>query len=459
MTGAGSRKRTSQACLPCGKRKTRCDGATPVCRQCQVSGRQCDYGFTKRNKIQKRNTVHRPHAGDSTFGEPEPVVDSTVLQELPAQPPLEQSHHTNVTPGVQPNINDASDGSPWSHRHRAQTYLPTQGTHTAPTGDGLVVAGDVSRRLLNAYFSSIHPVWPIIYKPLYDSANSESLSTLLPQPVLYAIYSIAACLKLDCEGSHTSTGREVPPPSLLFEAALLSIQRNGNTGTATHPTNSHPLHLLRPSVENCQALTLLALQQHGCAEPSNAFMLCSLASAMAIELDLHKAKGVDADPTFIQITSRLWWNLFVLDKMIACELGKPVSLRSEDTNAQFPAIDESDEYQLLQFRLHDTGLTTTTKSHTLSGFHATIKIAKLMEKVARQIYSRQSRETMRENLQAAEQVRMRLWQELKDFDATLAMSTGGVKMDVLGMKAIPPSLVVTTVVGPEFCSGVCWFAL
>lgn len=305
---------------------------------------------------------------------------------------------------------------------------------------------DVSNRLLHAYFSFIHPVWPIIYKPLYDAAGSESISTLLPQPVLYAIYSIAACLTLDTEGSRC----EVPHPSLFFEAALLSIQRNGNSGTAIRPIHFHPLHLLRPSVENCQALTLLALQQHGCAEPSNAFMLCSLASAMAIELDLHKAKGVDADPTSAQIASRLWWNLFVLDKMIACELGKPVTLRSEDSNAPFPAIAESDEYQLLQFRLHDIGLTTTTKSYTLSGFHATIKITKIMEKVARQIYSRESRETIRENLPAAEQLRMRLWQELKDYYASLAVCSGnGVEMDVLGRKAIPPSLVTNAVVSPR----------
>ena len=311
---------------------------------------------------------------------------------------------------------------------------------------------EVSNRLLHSYFTFVHPVWPIIYKPLYDSADSESLSTVLPHSVLYAIYSIAACWTFGNEALQAPlSSREVPPPSLFFEAALLSIQRNGNGGTASRSNNFHPLHLLRPSVENCQALTLLALQQHGCAEPSNAFMLCSLASAMAIQLDLHKAKAVNADPTFVQIASRLWWNIFVLDKMIACELGKPVSLRSEDSNTQFPSITESDEYQLLSFGLHDSMTTKTTKSYTLSGFHATIKITKIMEKVARQIYSRESRETIAKNWAAAEQLRMSLWVELKDYYASLSVSSStGPNMDLLGDEAVPPSLVTNAVV--SFCT-------
>jgi hypothetical protein len=346
-------------------------------------------------------------------------------------------------PALRGNTSDAPGGSPWSHN------LPSKQVSGTSTGDQVVVAREVSNRLFDAYFSFIHPVWPIIYKPLFDRADCESLPTSLPQPVVYAIYSIAACLKQDIESSRTPSEYAVPPPSLFFEAALLSIQRNATGGNPTRPNDFHPLHLLRPSVENCQALTILALQQHGYAERSNAFMLCSLASAMAIELDLHKSKSADEDPVFAQIASRIWWNLFVLDKMIACELGRPVSLRSEDSNTPFPSTTESDEYQLLQFRLPDTTSTTTIKSYALSGFHATIKLTKIMEKVARQIYSVESRDAVRSNLPAAEQLRMSLWQELKDYYASLTASLCGLSMDVLSRKAVPPSLVTNTVVSPQ----------
>lgn len=341
---------------------------------------------------------------------------------------------------LQSNHNSVSDGTP--RLISAVSLTPPQ-IPPAPPGDEVVVSWEASKQLLTTYFAFIHPVWPIIYKPMYDCADYRSTSQSLPQPVIYAIYSIAACLKPGTTGSSSSAGHEVVEPSVLYEAALLSIQREAQTGIADRPYSFSPLHLLRPSIGSCQALTILALQQHGCAEPSNAFMLCSLASAMAIELELHKAANPDADPTYVQVASRLWWNLFVLDKMIACELGRPVSLRSEDSNVPFPSTAESDEYQLLQIPLSKTGLTATIKSYTISGFHATIEITKLMEKVARQIYSIESREILRNDLQSAERVRMKLWQELKDYYAILERDNCGLRAEELGTKVLPRPLLQT----------------
>lgn len=135
-------------------------------------------------------------------------------------------------------------------------------------------------------------------------------------------------------------------------------------------------------------------------------MLCNLASGIAIELDLHVAKSADGDPILAQISSRIWWNLFVLNKMIAYELGGPVSQRSEDSNAPYLSTTELAEYQLPQFRLPDTTSSITTKSYTLSGFHATINLTKIMEKVTRQLYSVESWTAVRANLLAADQLRM-----------------------------------------------------
>jgi len=247
----------------------------------------------------------------------------------------------------------------------------------ASTTNHLVVAQDVSNQPVDVYFSSIHPVWPIIYKPLFDRADHESLAKSLSQPVVYAIYAIAACLKPDIE---------IPPPSLFFEAALLSIQRTGTEARLWDRTNSilstYYDHLSRTA----RHLQILALQQHEYAERSNAFMLCSLASAIVIELGLQVARSPNQDPIAVQVSSRIWWNLFVLEKVIACKLGRPMSLRSEDSNTPFPSTTESDEYQLLQFRLPDAVSPATIKSHTLSGFQATINLTKIMEKVARQLY-------------------------------------------------------------------------
>ena len=133
-----------------------------------------------------------------------------------------------------------------------------------------------------------------------------------------------------------------------------------------------------------------------------------------------------------------------------------MSLRSEDSNAPFPSTTESDEYQLLQFRLPDATSTTTIKSYALSGFHATIKLTKIMEKVARQLYSVEGRDAIRTDLPVAEQLRMSLWQELKDYYASLTASLGGLGVEFLSKKAVPPSLVTNAVVSPR-SNGDLWY--
>lgn len=314
-----------------------------------------------------------------------------------------------------------------------------------PSDTDIPVTTDESSRLFNAYFACIHPIWPILYKPLYDCSEYHVLSKSLPRSVLYAIYSIAACIKPDTEDV-SSSERSYTEPSLFFEAALLSTQRSAQSTKSSQPQSYLRLQVIEPSVENCLTLTLLALQQHGYAEAANSSMLCGMACAMAIELDLHKAKRTDEDATSAQVASRLWWNLFVLDKMIACELTKPCILRSEDCSTPFPSTSESDEYQLLQFRSPDTNAVSTTKALTLSGFHDTIRVTKLMEKVARQIYSVESRKLLKSDPSAAELIRIALWQDLKNYYASINGSSDASDAVLSRETAVPPALVTNSVV-------------
>lgn len=307
----------------------------------------------------------------------------------------------------------------------------------------------VSRRLFSAYFSYIHPVWPIIYKPLYD-CDYESLAKQLSLPVVYAIYAIAASLNLD---AGVSLADKTPLPSFFFEAALHSIQVSTDGQATTRSSVCHSLLLLQPSVEKCQALTLLALQQHGCAEVSSTSMLLSLAIGMALELGLHRVNSMNEDSISIQVKSRIWWNLFALEKMIAVELSRPMCLNSEATNTPLPSASETDEYQLLQFCMPNATSTISTKSYTISGFHTTVKLAKIMEIVARKIYSTENRETIRNNPQTGEQARLSLWYELKEYYALITKSSTGVEVNILVDKAIPPYLLRNVLVSLLFTRG------
>jgi hypothetical protein len=114
--------------------------------------------------------------------------------------------------------------------------------------------------------------------------------------------------------------------------------------------------------------------------------------------------------------------------MMACEMKRPVILRSEETDCPFPAKNEADEFQLLSLRVAGQNRTTNVKTHTISGFHTTIQIVMIMERVSRNIYSLNGRDAIREGIEAIEETRMRLWQELKDYNDMLDNSS--LKLDL-----------------------------
>lgn len=314
-------------------------------------------------------------------------------------------------------------------------------TRTAPTALPEIPC-DVSARLFKAYFDTIHPTWPILYKPVYDMLEHQRLLDTIPQQLLYAIYSIAACVQpAEDAANMRAPDTSLPPPSLLFQAALLALG-NDHTGDGFHP-----LKFLKPSIESCQALAILALQQHGVAESASSAVLCSLAAGMAIELRLHREMKTTSAPIDSQVRSRLWWNIFILDKLVSSELSRPILLRAEDTDTPYPSASESDEYQLLSLNSSSQSGPVSVKTHTISGFHTTIEFSKITERVMRDIYSVTGRKSIRENLPEGEDMRMRLWQELKDYHNML--NSCALKLDMSSPAPAPPVTITNMVVSVQ----------
>lgn len=175
-------------------------------------------------------------------------------------------------------------------------------------------------------------------------------------------------------------------------------------------------------------------------------MLCNIAAGMAVELRLNEAKPLGADYIETQVASRLWWNLYVLDKVLACGLGKPVTLRWEDINTPYPSAAESDEYQLLQYKRADNGEVVRIKSHTISGFNLTIDLCYIIEDVLRATCSVTSKQRICKDLEAAEVMRMGLWARLQSCNETLKSSTIGVRTKGGFRAVVPPVAIIDAAV-------------
>lgn len=340
----------------------------------------------------------------------------------------------------------ASTGS-WTN-HDDETASLSSLAHDRRGSSGrendLAVSNEMSARLFKAYFANIHPIWPILYMPMHDTGSSSVDSDAFAPAVLYAVYSIAACVEISNSSPRDTPGDQIPSPAVFFEAALLALQKKEGNNRAS--TVFHPLNFINPSIESCQTLVILALQQHGLGEGSNAAMLCNIAGGMAIDLKLNESRPAETDHIKTQVASRLWWNVYILDKVLACGLSRPISLRSEDTTAPYPSTAESDEFYLLQFRRSDTEEVVRIKSHTMSGFELTIQLCMILEDLLRATCSVTSKQRICSDFEAGEATRISLWNRLKDFNVTLKNSNISTMANGLFRPNVPPVAIINSMV-------------
>lgn len=272
---------------------------------------------------------------------------------------------------------------------------------------------------------------------MYDTLNHAELMDVLPTPLINAMFSIAVPLLDSVDDiSHSKNDQA----HQFFLEALRSLREYES------PHGNQSILAMKPTIVHCQVLTILALQQHGIAAFSQAGMLCAVAVSMAIDLQLHTESSTD---TYVeaQTKSRVWWTVYVLEKMLSCEMSRPALLRSEESDTPFPSVEESDEYEFFSgaFQAKTNNATPhPLKLRTISAFHTSIRIAMIMEEVSRHIYSISARKKIREDREFGEQTRFRIWAQLNDYEQALESSP--LRLDKSGQSPVIPVMVTNYIV-------------
>ncbi|KAJ5898963.1 hypothetical protein N7495_003707 [Penicillium taxi] len=123
-------------------------------------------------------------------------------------------------------------------------------------------------------------------------------------------------------------------------------------------------HVLRrvmesPSVDTIQILLLMALYEWGASKGHSAWMYSGMASRMAQSLRSSANDGLQMNQSgydlqncasAVEIENRTFWGCFVMDRMLACGKGRPLSLRLERMSIHAPVGDKEFAYTQIPTR-------------------------------------------------------------------------------------------------------------
>ncbi|KAI8848272.1 fungal-specific transcription factor domain-containing protein [Chytridium lagenaria] len=358
-SASNKRKRITQACDSCNKKKIKCDGLKPTCTNCSKSTQQCSYsrGAKKRgpragyiesleNRLKEMEALLQPL-------QPEIVVADMVRQNMEVWPmmdknapegttrplPLESDpSNSSLGSSTSPNMNIQSNdpstivdaeiigNQGFSHRQASMKFgsrLVGSGGTSLSSSSTAHIPPEAIRELLDLYFHYIHPTMPLVHMNSFMS-NFANESPLL----LNSMYALAARYS-----NHPSIRTS---PDMLYNNG--DIFYNKARELVDH-------YMDVPNTSTVTALLCLATYAAGSGRGSAAWMYSGMAIRMAQELKLNiepefdESNAVGARMTWLERERRrrIWWTCFILDRYAGAAADRSMIINEKDCKVYLPS--------------------------------------------------------------------------------------------------------------------------
>ena len=289
------------------------------------------------NTVKQTLHIRSPASGSNTQGSPE-IVEASYEQYKPAQKP----------------------------KHELSSIMPSKGT---------------ADRYLDIYFSTIHIAYPFLSQKLVEDAHGEwwqkGTQSLFPQAdiwlsLMLTIYAVGSCYECFSGADVDTSAREDRLHHRLFDQASAVLNRR-------EPRR----HLDFVATTLVQCFYLLATSQ---TDRCWTALGVAVRTSQAIGLHTEPSSGLrtrQADEELLDKRRRAWYSVYVLDRLLALQLGRPPAIHDSFCNTALPT--PAQEYKAISKGVDDSD-ERESPAGVKDYFTAMINFSHLIGEVLEQLY-------------------------------------------------------------------------